>query len=157
MRLTSIAVILQSASFFVSTFAVITADHIWEGNKGFNCDGREIFHDEYNRAEKSQISGSVNSIGSTMINVYQSLLSDQEDDRTVAFQGPHDGVNRFFELRRLSQKQQIYGGFFYYSYILVTNQNKNANAMIKRSIYYTNNQLIEPKPEGLYTICEISI
>uniref|UniRef100_A0A381L610 BgtE-20018 n=1 Tax=Blumeria graminis f. sp. tritici 96224 TaxID=1268274 RepID=A0A381L610_BLUGR len=105
MRLTSIAVILQSASFFVSTFAAITTGHIWEVNKGFNCDGREFFHDEYNQAEKSQISDPVNYLGWKMINIYQKLLSDEEDDRTVAFHDAYDGVNQFFELIRLSQSK----------------------------------------------------
>ena len=156
MRLTSIAVFLQSASFFVSTFAAFITGHIWEGHKGFNCDGRKIYYNEYNQAEKSELSGPVNYLGWKMINVYQSRLSDQEDDRTVAFQGAYDGLNYFYELIRLSQRQEIHGGYFSNSYILVTNQNNKVNAMIKRSIYYRNNHPTEPRPEGLYTMCEIT-
>ncbi|SZF03822.1 unnamed protein product [Blumeria hordei] len=157
MRLTSLAVILQSASFFVTTFAVLTKRHVNEEDKGFNCDGREIWHEEYSRVDKLQLTGQATPMGLTLDNIYLNLLGNQAVDTTVTFGERENGGRRFSELITLWQKEDIYAGYFINSYILITNRNDRVNAMMKRTTFYGNNHHAEPEPEGVYSMCEILI
>ncbi|CCU82611.1 CSEP0202 putative effector protein [Blumeria hordei DH14] len=104
MRLTSLAVILQSASFFVTTFAVLTKRHVNEEDKGFNCDGREIWHEEYSRVDKLQLTGQATPMGLTLDNIYLNLLGNQAVDTTVTFGERENGGRRFSELITLWQR-----------------------------------------------------
>ncbi|CCU82613.1 unnamed protein product [Blumeria hordei] len=151
MRLTSLAVILQSASFFVTTFATFTASHINEVNKGFACEGRLFMHEEYNRVEKMELTGPVNELGYTMSYIYDNLLQDIKDRRICAYQDSYETEYQFFELTNSWQSQLLHNGHLVHAYILVIDSYNRANAMIRRKTIFEGQR----SPKVTYSICEI--
>ncbi|SZF03820.1 unnamed protein product [Blumeria hordei] len=151
MRLTSLAVILQSASFFVTTFAVGTKSHINEEDKEFDCSGRKFLPAEYNHVERMQLTDPVNELGLTMDGIYKDLLQDRTEKGMCAFKDKDDGYYKYFQLINLWTSRKVENGNAMYSYILVSDRNNRANAMIKRMTIYA----VDGTSKESYSICKI--
>ncbi|CCU82612.1 putative candidate secreted effector protein [Blumeria hordei DH14] len=134
MRLTSLVVILQSASFFVTIFATFTTSHINEEAKRFDCEDRQFLPEEYKRIEN---------IGINRFN--------KSDYRICAFKDENDAYYRFFELADSGQSERLDSGCPVHTYILVTDHYDRANAVIKRKTIYEGQR----SPKVTYSICEI--
>ncbi|VDB89040.1 BgtE-20020 [Blumeria graminis f. sp. tritici] len=152
MRLTRIAVILQSASFFVSILAVHTMPHIMEHIKEFDCSGRRFQQREYAQLTRTELTGPVNQYGWTMDKIYNDLLSDRSNYNLSAFQDDSDSYHKFYELETTSQRHEISRGYVIYAYILVTNQHGFVNAMIRRRESHVGRQDLP----DTYSICQIA-
>ncbi|SZF03821.1 unnamed protein product [Blumeria hordei] len=151
MCLTSLVVILQSASFFVTIFATFTTSHINEEAKRFDCEDRQFLPEEYKRLKRLELTGSVNELGLTIDDIYKNLLQDKSDYRICAFKDENDAYYRFFELADSGQSERLDSGCPVHTYILVTDHYDRANAVIKRKTIYEGQR----SPKVTYSICEI--
>ncbi|VDB88004.1 Bgt-50543 [Blumeria graminis f. sp. tritici] len=154
MRFSSIAIIFQSASIFLTVLAVYTKSHIPEERKNFLCGGRSITYSEYSWSslvETTNVSGNRNSW--SWANQLSHLMSDSSNQNFVLF-GPESEVSKFFILQDLTTGGPSDYHNHVFEYIVLVDKIERTCGMIMRVLSRVNSNSASSPGQNI-SLCSI--
>uniref|UniRef100_A0A381L3Z0 BgtE-5953 n=1 Tax=Blumeria graminis f. sp. tritici 96224 TaxID=1268274 RepID=A0A381L3Z0_BLUGR len=102
MRFSSIAIIFQSASIFLTVLAVSTIDHIPEESKKFNCHQSYISKKDFARTPRTEIKRvAENKLSWSWTDQLSYMMKDSRNQNSVLF-GNESQVSKFYILDNLT-------------------------------------------------------
>lgn len=132
MRFSCLAVVLQSASIFVTTLGAHTTRHIYEKSKAFDCGEQVLKQENYAGLEKSEITKENNPLFWTLRNGFRRAMEDTIDERIVLYGDSEHKKLKFFKLNALSKGYNENKNRIYESYYLILDESNCVSGIIKR-------------------------
>ncbi|EPQ66291.1 putative secreted effector protein [Blumeria graminis f. sp. tritici 96224] len=98
MRISSLAIVFQSASLFVATIAVQITSHETSQKKEFVCNRRIIGEDEFSKPPQRKITEIIDNGGPVSVaDKFYELLQSVEDDKVVMYNNGWSNTNTLQE------------------------------------------------------------
>ncbi|CAD6502579.1 BgTH12-05170 [Blumeria graminis f. sp. triticale] len=140
MRFSSIAIIFQSASIFLTVLAVSTIDHIPEESKKFNCHQSYISKKDFARTPRTEIKRvAENKLSWSWTDQLSYMMKDSRNQNSVLF-GNESQVSKFYILDNLTTDHTSGDYDYTYEYIILVDKKDRACGVIMRVLTRVKNE-----------------
>ncbi|CAD6502578.1 BgTH12-05169 [Blumeria graminis f. sp. triticale] len=131
MRISSLAIVFQSASLFVATIAVQITSHETSQKKEFVCNRRIIGEDEFSKPPQRKITEIIDNGGPVSVaDKFYELLQSVEDDKVVMYSDNDSNYFTFYSVNNLKLDNGWGNTNTLQEYILVIDEYGRVCAMI---------------------------
>ncbi|CAD6502855.1 BgTH12-05444 [Blumeria graminis f. sp. triticale] len=155
MRFSCLAVVLQSASIFVTTLGAHTTRHIDEKSKAFDCGEQVLKQENYAGLEKSEITPMEIPLSWNLREGFRRAMEDTIDERIVLYGDSEHKKLKFFKLNALSKDYEEDNYIVYKRYYLILDQSNRVSGIIERKYEIYLGSIWQNPPREKFWMCKV--